>query len=54
MLELVSCFKFQVMGAAEDVFLYGDRGETFYIIIKGIVGVRIPNPKIKDWKNSWN
>lgn len=54
MLELVSCFRFQVMGAAEDVFLYGDRGETFYIIIKGMVGVRIPNPKIKDWKNSWN
>ena len=53
MLELVSCFRFQVMSAGEDVFLYGDRGETFYIMIKGMVGVRITNPKIKDWKNSW-
>ena len=50
MLELVSCFRFQILETGDDVFLYGDRGETFYIIIKGLVGVRIPNPKIKDWK----
>ena len=26
--------------------MYGDEGENFYIILKGLVGVRIPNPKI--------
>ena len=51
MVELVSCFKFEVMEEGNDVFEYGERGELFYIIIKGICGVRIPNPKIKDWRN---
>jgi hypothetical protein len=46
MVELVSAFKFDVVGPGDDVFLYGDCGEKFYIILKGLVGVRIPNPKI--------
>ena len=50
MTELVSCFKFEVIDAGCNVFEYGDRGEHFYVIIKGICGVRIPNPKIKDWR----
>ena len=50
MTELVSCFKFEVINAGCNVFEYGDRGELFYVIIKGICGVRIPNPKIKDWR----
>ena len=27
----------------------GDVGDTFYIIIKGTVGVIVKNPMIKDW-----
>ena len=50
MTELVSCFKFEVADPGSNVFEYGDRGEHFFIIIKGICGVRIPNPKVKDWK----
>ena len=46
MIELVSAFKFEVVAENKDVFLYGDTGEKFYIILKGLCGVRIPNPKI--------
>ena len=46
MIELVSAFKFEIVKENKDVFLYGDTGEKFYIILKGLCGVRIPNPKI--------
>jgi hypothetical protein len=29
---------------------YGEAGDQFYIILKGIVSVQIPNPKIKNWR----
>ena len=32
------------------MFRHGDAGEHFYIIIKGIVGVWVPNSEIKGWK----
>ena len=50
MVELVNCFKFDVRNQGENVFDYGDKGEHFYIIIKGMVGVFIPNPAIANWK----
>jgi hypothetical protein len=28
---------------------YGEKANHFYIIIKGVVTVRIPNPEIQDW-----
>ena len=31
----------------QNVFEYGDPGELFYIILSGIVLVKIPNPHIK-------
>ena len=30
---------------------YDEHGETFFIIIKGVCQVQIPNPTIKDWKS---
>jgi hypothetical protein len=40
-----------VIKSADDVvFRHGDLGDSFYIIIKGIVGVRVPNSEIKGWK----
>ena len=46
----MSTFKFDVCEGGEDVFKYGDVGDLFYIIVKGSVGVMIPNPKIHNWK----
>ena len=31
------------------VFEYGDIGEQFFVVIKGIVEVLIKNPAIKKW-----
>lgn len=50
MQELVYAFKLETMDVDEDVMHCGDRGYTFYIILKGQVKVLIPNPLIKNWK----
>jgi hypothetical protein len=46
----VGSFKFVVTKEGENVFNYGESGDLFYIIVKGSVGVMIPNPKITNWK----
>ena len=33
----------------ENVFEHGDKGDTFYIIIQGLVSVQLPNNNIKNW-----
>ena len=48
--ELVSCITLDQRQQFEDVFRYQDEGEHFYIILEGIVRVKIPNPTIKNWK----
>ena len=50
MQELCMAFSFEKFDAKVDVFKWGEPGDTFYIIIKGIVSVRIPNQKIKGWR----
>ena len=30
---------------------YGDIGDKFYLILRGVVSVEIPNPSILDWKS---
>ena len=42
---------FESMTANENVCKYGEPGDKFYIIIKGLCGMQIPNPKIKDWRS---
>ena len=50
MRELVSAIRFETKQEFENVFEHGDHGELFYIILQGIVLVRIPNPTITHWK----
>lgn len=50
MQELVYAFRLETMDVDDDVMHCGDRGYTFYIILKGQVKVLIPNPLIKNWK----
>jgi CRP-like cAMP-binding protein len=48
--EIVSSFKFVETKKGQNVFEYGESGELFYIIVKGTVGIMIPNPNIANWK----
>ena len=49
MKELVQAFQFEWIPEFHNVVEYGERGEKLYIILKGLVSVRIPNPAIKNW-----
>ena len=48
------CLTFQKIKKGEVVFEYGEKGELFYIIIKGACCVHIRNDKIKDWYNKYH
>ena len=50
MRELVNAIRFETKQEFENVFEHGDHGELFYIILQGIVLVRVPNPTIAQWK----
>ena len=39
--------KFQRVNAQETVINHGDIGDQFFIILKGVVSVQIPNPNIE-------
>ena len=45
--EIIAAFQFEHFGEYEKVFNYGEIGEKLYIIIKGLVSIRIPNQQIK-------
>lgn len=47
--ELVSCATLDRRQQFENVFRCFDEGEHFYIILQGMVRVKIPNPTIKNW-----
>ena len=42
--------QFHRTSAFDNVFEYGNEGDLFYIIIKGLVSIKIPNPTISDWR----
>jgi CRP-like cAMP-binding protein len=46
MMELTKIFAVEKVDALQDVITYGDKGDKFYIILRGSVSVLIPNPKI--------
>ena len=48
--ELVEAITYEQRHRFENVFEQGDHGEHFYIILKGIVLVKVKNPTIKQWK----
>ena len=37
----------------ENVIEFGDQGDNFYIILKGVVAIEIPNPNIQDRDIKW-
>lgn len=42
LLQISRSMKFKAFKAGEDVFKYGDKGNEFFIILKGKVSVRAP------------
>lgn len=40
--ELCRILKYEHMQANQLVFRYGDYGDTFYILVDGVVGVNVP------------
>ena len=52
--ELVqSAFHFQRYQAGEAPVVYGEEGNSLFIIIKGTVSVIVPHPHIKNFKARW-
>lgn len=47
--EISSQLTFQRAIPLSKIIEYGEKANHFYIIIKGVVTVRIPNPEIQDW-----
>jgi hypothetical protein len=48
--DLVNIMKFESISQFKNVMKFGEIGDKFYIIVKGLVSIKIPNPSIKDWK----
>ena len=66
MLELAQSMKFERLQGMQNCMNFGEKGNKFYIILKGVVSVQIPNQQIKnlqlkrkdyasllDWKKTW-
>ena len=50
MKELVQAVGCETLEEKIKAITYGEKGDCFYIILKGVVSVQIPNPKLKNWK----
>lgn len=44
-LQVCQEIKYEYMSQGDYVFKFGDTGDKFYVILKGEVSVRIPDPK---------
>lgn len=49
--ELVNALNFESKEEFENVFLYNDPGEHFYIVLQGTVSVKIRNPSMENWSS---
>ena len=47
-LDLAIVLTFMQVKGAENVLEYGEKGDEFFIIIQGVVSVKVPNNSIKD------
>ena len=41
------------MKSGQTVFEYDSQADYFYIIIQGSVGINVPNPLLKSWRDRW-
>lgn len=46
--EIAQVLKFEKINGSQNVITHGDNGNKFYIILKGVVSVQIPNPNMPD------
>lgn len=46
--EIASVLKFQMVQGMDNCFSHGETGNDYYIIVKGVVSIQIPNPSIVD------
>ena len=51
--EISKHLRFMETPQSEKVVTYGEPGELYYIIIKGVCSIQIPNPMIKDWNHKY-
>ena len=51
--DLALNFQIQEIPQFQNVFEFDDIGDTFYMIIKGIVSVQVPNSKVANWDYYW-
>ena len=52
--DLTNALKYEQVARGERAFTYGDQAEYFYIVVKGLVSVNLPNyGKIEDWETQW-
>ena len=50
--DLVQAFRCETFDIGDNVITYGEKGDCFYVILKGVVSIHIPNPKIKNWRST--
>ena len=48
MMELATTMKFERLEGMQNCINFGEKGHKFYIILKGVVSVQVPNQGIKD------
>jgi len=50
MVELVPFLKIHPGEEGQEMVTYGEKGDRFFIILKGSVSVLVPNSKISGWR----
>ena len=51
--ELSSFLQFKEVPQFEKAVTYGEVGNEFFLILKGLVSIQIPNPAVPEWKIKW-
>ena len=53
-IDIASFLQYESFDGMKEVINYGEDGIKFYIILKGVVSVSIPNPEIKSFNLELN
>ena len=51
--EIATHLEFKEVNEFQNVINYSDEPETYYMLLNGIVSLRIKNPQIKKWDFAW-